>query len=114
MEKRALDATRQEMGGFEVQKEEAAQEVVETYKVFEECHQEKLAFSIPTFTEGMDDTRKRVTKCYPYLNLDFLDEDDLVDDAPIMSVPALEAGVESLICAIMVMVVIATDHHWLV
>lgn len=31
----------------------------------------------------MDDTQKRILKHYAKLNLDFLDEDELDDDAPI-------------------------------
>lgn len=41
----------------------------------------------------MDNTRKRVLKCYLSLNLDFLDEYKSDDDIPIKAMPALEAKV---------------------
>lgn len=50
----------------------------------------RVTFSEPIFIKGMDDTRKRVAKCYPFLNLDFLDEDNLADDAPIVDASAKE------------------------
>lgn len=48
------------MANFEVQKMKAARKVVKAYKDFEECHQEKLTFVEPAFTEGIDDKRKRI------------------------------------------------------
>lgn len=44
------------------------------------------------FTEGINDTRKRVLKCYPNIKLDFLDEEGLADEVPVANVLALEAG----------------------
>lgn len=83
---------KQEIADFEMQKE-AMRKAIEAYKASEECCQGKLAFSELSFAEGMDDTRKRIAKCYPFLKLDFLDEEDSADDAPIEDVPALEVGV---------------------
>lgn len=39
----------------------------------------------------MDDTRKRIVKCYSGLNLDFLEEEDSTDNAPIANMLALKA-----------------------
>lgn len=43
-----------------------------------------------SFAKGMDDTQKRIFKCYSDLNLDLLDEDSY-EDVPALSVPAPEA-----------------------
>lgn len=59
---------------------------MEAYKVSKECNQEKLAFAEPSFVEGMDDTRRRVITCYPFLNLVILDENS-GDDAFTVDAP---------------------------
>lgn len=61
--------------------------MVEAYKASEECHQEKLVFVEPTFAKGMKDTRRMVAKHYPFLNLNFLDEEDQDKGAPTEGVP---------------------------
>lgn len=63
---------------------------MEAYKAFKECRQEKLAFTHPAFIEGMDNTRKRVLKWFPELNLDFLDKDESDEDLPVEGVLAPE------------------------
>lgn len=83
LEKGALEATRWEILDFEAQRQEVAWAVVEAYKMSKECHQEKLNFTRSTFAEGMDDTQRRVLKCYSDLNLNFLDEDESDDEAPV-------------------------------
>lgn len=69
---------------LEAQKEKAAQEMVEAYKISEECHKAKVAFLEATFTKGMDDTQRRVLDHYAGINLSFLDkdEDDQAKGAP--------------------------------
>lgn len=62
--------------------------MVEAYKAYEGYCQEKLIFAKPNFPEGMDNTKRRVTKCYTFLNLDFLDEEDQDEGAFIKGVPA--------------------------
>lgn len=66
--------------------------MVKVYKTFEECRQEKLLFIQPAFAEGIDDTQRRILKCHPDLNRDFLDEDELDNDVPTEG--ALASGVE--------------------
>lgn len=78
------------MACFEAHKE-VVWKAMEAYKAFEKCHHEKLAFIELSFAGGIDDTRKRVLKCYLLLNLDFLDK-HLDDDVPAIDVPAPEVG----------------------
>lgn len=63
-----------------------AQEAAEDYKLSKDCHKEKLAFSKLSFFKGMDDTKKRVTKHYLDLDLNFMDEEYQVKDAPALEV----------------------------
>lgn len=48
--------------------------------------------SQPTFVEEMDDTRRRVFKHFPDLNLNFLDEDEPEEDSPIEGAPTSRAA----------------------
>lgn len=56
--------------------------MVEAYKASTECHHEKLASSELAFAKGMDNTRRRIIKCYLGIDLHFLDEENLVNDTP--------------------------------
>lgn len=57
---------------------------MEAYKLFKECHKEKVAFSDVAFIEGMDHIQRRVANLYLFIDLRFLDkdEDDQAKGAP--------------------------------
>lgn len=61
---------------------------MEAYKLFKECHKEKVAFLEVAFAKGMDDTRRRVLDHYPRIDLRFLDEDV---DGQVEGAPAIRA-----------------------
>lgn len=51
-----------------------------------ECNDQKVAFSILTFIEGMNETWRKVTECLSDLNLSFLDEGEKAKAGPAFGV----------------------------